>query len=182
MPPMSCTSLAVKRPPGRRSAISGVRLDTASTSSISKADAGLVRDRRDVQRGIGRAAGRGDDGAGVFERRARDDVARPRPAARHRRHDDGAGAPGVIGALGIDPRDHRHVRHAEPQRLGDHRHRVGGELSGAGADRRQAGALEPRPRSPRPWRRSSPRRPPRRNRGSSRRGRQSGPATRCRHR
>ena len=36
MPPISCPSLAVKRPPGRRSAINGVRLETAYTSSISK--------------------------------------------------------------------------------------------------------------------------------------------------
>ena len=45
-----------------------------------EAHAGLVRDRRQVQAGVGRAAGRGDRGAGVLERLARDEVARQRPA------------------------------------------------------------------------------------------------------
>jgi hypothetical protein len=39
-------------------------------------DPRLVRDRRQVQARVGRAAGRGDDHGGVLERLARDDVAR----------------------------------------------------------------------------------------------------------
>ena len=48
-----------------------------------EADAGLVRDRRQVQAGVGRAAGGGDRGAGVLERLARHQVARQRPAVAH---------------------------------------------------------------------------------------------------
>ena len=43
-----------------------------------EADAGFVRDRRNMQRGVGRAAGRGDDGAGILQARARDEIARQR--------------------------------------------------------------------------------------------------------
>ena len=41
-----------------------------------EADAGFVGDRRQVQRGVGRAAGGADDDGGVLERLAGDDVAR----------------------------------------------------------------------------------------------------------
>ncbi len=60
-----------------------------------EADAGLVRDRRQVQAGVGRAAGRGDRGGGVLERLARDEVARQRPAVarRSRRRGGRRGAP-----------------------------------------------------------------------------------------
>jgi len=109
-------------------------------------DAGLVRDRRDVQCRVGRAAGGGDDRAGIFQRLAGDDVARTRAALCHRPHDDRPGAPREAGALGVGAGNHRHVRHAEAERLRHHRHCVGGELPRAGANRRQTGTFEPRQR------------------------------------
>ena len=42
----------------------------------------------------------------------------------------------VSEALGVGARNHRHVRHAEAERLRHQRHSVGGVLPGAGADRR----------------------------------------------
>jgi hypothetical protein len=69
--------LAVKRPPG--SQIREQRRPPRDCVHIIdiKADTGLVRDRRDVQRRIGRAAGCGNDGAGICKRRSGHDVARP---------------------------------------------------------------------------------------------------------
>src|SRR6266446_10288343 len=49
---------------------------------------------------------------------------------------------GGLRALGIDAGDHRHVGHRQSHRLGNHCHGVGGELSGAGANRRQARTLD----------------------------------------
>ncbi len=105
-------------------------------------DAGLVGERRQMQRGIGRAAGGGDDGRAVFQRLARDDFARQRSAPLQHLHHQAPGAARDLRALGIDAGNHRHVGHRQPHRLGNHRHGVGGELSGAGADRRQAGPLD----------------------------------------
>ena len=45
-------------------------------------DAAFMRDGREMQGGVGRAAGRGDDGRGILQRFARDDVARADVAAR----------------------------------------------------------------------------------------------------
>ena len=105
-------------------------------------DAGLVGDRRHMQRGVGRAAGRGDDGRAVFQRLSRDDFARQRAAAFQHLHHQSPGLARDLRALGIDAGDHRHVGHRQPHRLRHHRHGVGGELAGAGADRRQAGPLD----------------------------------------
>ena len=143
MPPISCTSLAVKRPPGRRSAISGVRSNTSATSSMSKAmpascaiagicSAALVEPP--VAATIAQAF------SSAFRVTMSRGSGPPRSIAAHH---DCAGAAGVGRALGIDPGNHRHVWHAQAERLRHHRHRVGGELPGAGADTRQAGALEP---------------------------------------
>src|SRR4029078_8920085 len=106
-PPTRCRSIARYLPPGCRLPISGVRANTSATSSSVKrmagscardpradvgaveADAGLVRDRRQVEARVGRAAGRGDRGGGVLERLARDEVARQWPAVAH----DLGGAP-----------------------------------------------------------------------------------------
>ena len=73
---------------------------------------------------------------------ARHDLARQRPASLQHLHHQPPGLARDLRALGIDAGDHRDVGHGQPHRLGNHRHGVGGELSGAGADRRQAGPLD----------------------------------------
>ena len=95
-----------------------------------------------MQRGVGRSAGRGDDGRAVLQRLSRDDFARQRPAALQHLHHQPPGPARDLRALGIDAGDHRDVGHRQPHRLGNHRHGVGGELAGAGADGRQAVALD----------------------------------------
>ena len=107
-----------------------------------EADAGLVGDRRQVQAGVGRAAGGGDRGAGVLERLARHQLARQRPAVAHDLGGAAAGAAGHRQPLGIGRGQHRRAGHRQAERLGHHRHRVGGELAGAGAERRRAGVAE----------------------------------------
>ena len=62
-------------PPGLRSAVSGVGRAIRSKSSIVEFDAGLVRERQQVQHGVGRSAAGGDGGDRVLERLAGDDVA-----------------------------------------------------------------------------------------------------------
>ena len=109
-------------------------------------DAGFVGKRRQMQRGVGRPAGGGDDGRAVFQRFARHDFARQRSASLQHLHHQAPGAARNLRALGIDAGDHRHVGHRQPHRLGHHGHGVGGELSRAGADRRQAGPLDARER------------------------------------
>jgi hypothetical protein len=107
-----------------------------------EAHARLVRDRRQVQPGVGRAAGRGDRGAGVLERLPRHEIARQRPALEDDLGRSRAGAAGQREALGVRRRQHRRARQREAERLGDHRHGVGGELAGARAERRRAGVAE----------------------------------------
>ena len=105
-------------------------------------NAGLVGKRRQMQRGVGRATGGGDDGCAIFQRLPRHDLARQRPAPLQHLHHKASGAARNLRALGIDAGDHRHIGHRQPHRFGHHAHGVGGELSGAGADGRQAGALD----------------------------------------
>ena len=45
-------------------------------------DAAFMGDGGQMQRGVGRAAGRGDDGRGILQRFAGDDIARPDIAGR----------------------------------------------------------------------------------------------------
>ena len=99
-------------------------------------------DGRDMQRGVGRPAGGGDNRAGVFQRLAGDDLARQRAAAFQDIHDQRAGPLADAAAAGIDPRDHRGIGHGKAQRLGNHRHGIGGELPGAGADGGLAGLFQ----------------------------------------
>jgi hypothetical protein len=77
-----------------------------------EADARLVRDRRDVQRRVGRAAGRGDHGAGILEALARDEIARQRPAVAQEAHHEMRRPARERRALGIDRRQHRRARTA----------------------------------------------------------------------
>ena len=109
---------------------------------MREGDAGFVGDRRQMQRSVGRAAGGGDNGRAVFQRLSRHDLARQRSATFQHLHHQPPGLARHLRALGIDAGDHRHVGHRQPHRLRHHRHGVGGELAGAGADRRQAGPLD----------------------------------------
>ena len=74
---------------------------------------------------------------------ARDEVARQRPAVCETiSHHAPAGAARQREPLGVDRGQHRRAGQREAERLGDHRHRVGGELAGARAERRRAGVPE----------------------------------------
>ena len=95
-----------------------------------------------MQRGVGRSAGGGNDGGAVFQRLARHDFTRQGAAPLQHLHHQPSGAARHLGALGVDTGDHRHVGHGQSHRLGHHRHGVGGELAGTGADGRQAAPLD----------------------------------------
>ena len=95
-----------------------------------------------MQRRIGRSAGRRHDRARILQRAPRDKVARQRPAALQDVHHDVPGTLCNRQPLRVDARHHRGIRHRQSERFGHHRHRVGGELPGAGADARLAGALQ----------------------------------------
>src|SRR6185369_4340405 len=65
-----------------------------------EADARFVRDRGDVQGGVGRAAGGGDGGAGVFQALLRDELARPRSIVREKFHYGGTRVARETGSIG----------------------------------------------------------------------------------
>ena len=104
-------------------------------------DARLVRDGRQVQGRVGRAAGGRHDGRGVLERLAGHDVARA-DVLGDQLHDllAGRGAEPVADLVGR--RSARRIGQREADRLGDRRHGVGGELRAAGAGRRAGHLLE----------------------------------------
>ena len=79
-----------------------------------EADAGLVGDGRNVHAGIGRSAGRRDDGAGVLQAFDRNQVARQRTAALEDFHHRVAGAPGDGVAFGPHRRDQGAAERREP--------------------------------------------------------------------
>ena len=106
-------------------------------------DAGLVRDRGDVQPGIGRAAGRRDRGAGVLQALPRHQLARQRAAFLQDVHRRVLPAPLRKGLSFRSNGRHRgRSRQREAERFRDHRHGVGAELARAGAQARQADVLE----------------------------------------
>ncbi len=104
-------------------------------------DAAFIGDGRQVQRGIGRAAGRRNHGSRILERLAGDDVARA-DVESDQVHDLLAGGvaeavPDLVGrgrAGGI--------RQRQTDGLGHGGHGVGGELGAAGAGRRTGDLLE----------------------------------------
>ena len=100
-------------------------------------DPGLVGDRWQVQTGIGRAAGRGDDGRGVFERFAGHDVARAQVAAQQL-HDRLARRLGIGVARIVGRRRAGRAGQGQPDRLGHRGHRIRGEQPAARAGRGQA--------------------------------------------
>ena len=104
-------------------------------------DAAFMRDRRQMQRRIGRAAGRGDHGGGIFQRLFRHDVARPEVVA-DQVHDLLAGGHAERVADLVGRRRAGRIRQRQADRLGHRRHGVGGELRAAGAGRRAGQLLE----------------------------------------
>ncbi len=98
-------------------------------------------DREQVEDAVGRAAGCGDRGDGVLDRRAAQDRGRPH-VATHEVHDElAAGACGVV--LGrVLGRDAVHAGRAQAEELGDRAHRVGRELATAGARPGTRGVLD----------------------------------------
>ena len=104
-------------------------------------DAALMRDGRQMQRRIGRAAGGRDHRRRILQRLAGDDVARA-DVARDQFHDLLAGGRAEAVANLVGRRRAGRIRQRQADRLGDARHGVGGELGAAGAGRRTGDALE----------------------------------------
>ena len=116
-PPMRSMSVITNRPNGLTSARCGVRSPIRLKSSSVEVDLRLVRDRHQVQDGVGRAAERHDDGDRVLERLLGHDLARGDALAQQ--VDDGlAGGDGegVAAAVGRRRGGAAGQRHAE--RLG----------------------------------------------------------------
>ncbi len=87
--------------------MSGVRALMRSKSGSVELDAGFLRNRQQMQHGVGRSAGRGDDRDRVLDRLARDDVARPaselRRASRPARRPPCRPAPSAGSVAGTLP-------------------------------------------------------------------------------
>ncbi len=122
--------------------MSGVRSKTVGDILQREADARFVRDGRDVQRCVRGASRRRHRRARILETLACDEIARQRAATIERRHHPFTGAAGDSEALAVHGGDHRGAERRQAERLTHHRHGVGGELSGARADRRRARTLE----------------------------------------
>ena len=120
--------------------VGGVAEDVADVLE-GELDPRLVRDRRQVQPAVGRAAGAGDDARGVLEALPRDDVAGADVLLEEPHHRDAARGRVLVAALVGRGRAGR-VEEREPDRLGDAGHGVGGELAAAGAGGGAGDALE----------------------------------------
>ena len=129
--------------PSARLEIADIRGALADLAEIMQVelDAGLVGDRRQMQSAIGRAAGRGDDCRGVFERLAGDDVARPNVALDQFHHRPARGLRVGVARIVWRRRAGR-ARQCQPDRLGNAGHRVGGEETAARTRRGASGAFE----------------------------------------
>ena len=103
--------------------------------------AAFIGDRRQVQGGVGRAAGGGDDRRGVFQRLAGDDVARANVLG-DQIHDHLAGQHAELVADLVRRRGAGRIGQREADRFGNRRHGVGGELRAASAGRRTGVLLE----------------------------------------
>ena len=116
-------------------------------------DAGVARDRIEMDRRVGRAADRraGDDG--VLERLAREDVERLH-VLEHDLDRAHAGLVGDLRALAVGRRDRRAAGQRQSERLGERVHGRGGAHGVAVADRGRRGRDRvrriPRSRSRRP--------------------------------
>ena len=104
-------------------------------------DPGLVRDRRQVQAAIGRAARGRDHHRGVLERLAGHDVARADALLEQSHHRLARGLGPLVAGL-VGRRRAGRARQGEADRLRDAGHGVGGELAAAGAGRGAGDLLE----------------------------------------
>ena len=133
--------MATKRPPGLRSASSGVAREIRSKSSIVELDPGLAGDREQVQDAVGRAARGADAGDRVLERLAGDHPARAQVVGEDPHHQLadllGDACPSRRPRPGPSP-----SRRRDPERLEGAGHRVGGELAAAGAGAGAGDVLE----------------------------------------
>jgi hypothetical protein len=93
-------------------------------------DPGLAGDRQQVQDGVGGPGGGHHHGGGVQEGRPGHDLARPQVPLQQLDHRL-AGAPGDLGAALGDRRRRGGAGQGHAERLGRHRHRVGGVHAGA---------------------------------------------------
>ena len=130
-PPARSRSTAMKRPPGFRSAMMGVRAAMASKSSSVERHIRFLRQRHQVQDGVGRAGRGGHRRDGVLERRPGEDLAGPQILG-HEAHDDLAGPHRDARLARIDRRHIVEPHRRDAQHLAGHGHRVGGELAAAG--------------------------------------------------
>ena len=103
-------------------------------------NAGGVRDREQVQDGVGGPFERDADGDRVLERLARQDVGRP-DAALDQPRDGGAGAVTVLALVVADRVLGGRVRQRQPERLDGRGHGVGGVHAAAGAGPGNGGLL-----------------------------------------
>ncbi len=95
-------------------------------------DAALMGDGRQMQAGIGRATRCRNHRRGILQRLAGDDVARPDVARHQFHHLLASGHAEPVTDL-VGRRRAGRIRQRQSDRLGDHGHRVGGELAPAGA-------------------------------------------------
>ena len=123
-------------------------------------DPRLGGDGEEVEDGVGGAAERHDDRDGVLERLLRHDLPGP-DAQLEQAHDRLAGRVGEVVAAAVGRRRRRRAGQRHADRLGDRRHRVGGEHAGAGALARAGVALDGVAARRRRSRRRRGRRPPR---------------------
>ena len=93
---------------------------------------GLMGDGRQVQTGIGRATGTGDNTRGILQRFERDHVARANIFLKQVHHRPARGL-GILVAALVGGRRAGAVHQGKANRLGDTGHGVGRELAAAGA-------------------------------------------------
>ena len=95
--------------------------------------AGFVRDRQQMQRGVGRTRGRRHRACGVAQRGQTQQLARRGAAVAQQFHDQLAASFGGLGFFGMGGRDVVLAQRRQAQEGQHHRHRVCGELAAAGA-------------------------------------------------
>ncbi len=129
--------------PAERLDVGQVRRAVADPVEVleREVDLRLVRDRQQVQDGVGGAAERHDDGDRVLERLLGHDLPRRDALAQHV-HDGLAGGDGEGVAAAVGRRRRGAARQAHAERLGRAGHRVGGVHAAAGALARAGGLLD----------------------------------------
>ena len=104
-------------------------------------NAALVRHGRQVQRAVGGAAGGSDDGRGILQRLAGDDVARADVAGEQFHHHLAGGHTEAVADF-VGSGSARRIGEREADRLGDASHCVGRELAATSASRRARDLFE----------------------------------------